>query len=114
MYPWVLGTLGFPSISQGRGARGGHTDLPHLGEVIVTVTLSGDGAYVSGEDGQPCSVPADKVQALDTTGAGDTFAGAVLSGLIAGDSLSNATVRAHELARTVVSRFGARLSSGEM
>ena len=78
------------------------------------MTLSGDGAYVSGEDGQPCFVPADKVQALDTTGAGDTFAGAVLSGLIAGESLSNATVRAHELARTVVSRFGARLSSGEM
>ena len=78
------------------------------------MTLSGDGAYVSGEDGKPCFVAADKVQALDTTGAGDTFAGAVLSGLIAGESLSNATVKGHELARTVVSRFGARLSSNEM
>lgn len=78
------------------------------------MTLSGDGAYVSGEDGKPCFVAADKVQALDTTGAGDTFAGAVLSGLIAGESLSNATVKGHELARTVVSRFGARISSGEI
>jgi sugar/nucleoside kinase (ribokinase family) len=42
------------------------------------MTLSGDGASVSGSDGAPVFVAAEKVQALDTTGAGDTFAGGVL------------------------------------
>ena len=78
------------------------------------MTLSGDGAYVSGEDETPCFVSADKVQALDTTGAGDTFAGAVLSGLIGGESLPTATSKGHDLARTVVSRFGARLLPSDL
>ena len=78
------------------------------------MTLSGDGAIVSGSTGEPVFVPADKVQALDTTGAGDTFAGGVLYGLARGARLEDATAHAHLLAKRVVSRFGARLNRQEV
>jgi sugar/nucleoside kinase (ribokinase family) len=78
------------------------------------MTLSGDGAIVSGSTGKPIFVPAEKVEALDTTGAGDTFAGGVLYGLARGATLEDATARAHRLAKRVVSRFGARLDLQEV
>ena len=78
------------------------------------MTLSGDGAIVTGVDGTPTFVAAEKVQALDTTGAGDTFAGAVLFDLSRGATLEAATARAHQLAKQVVSRFGARLDRQEV
>lgn len=78
------------------------------------MTLSGDGAIVSGSDGAPVFVAAEKVQALDTTGAGDTFAGGVLYDLARGATLEAATARAHRLAQQVVSRFGARLDHQEV
>ena len=78
------------------------------------MTLSGDGAIVTGIDGTPTFVAAEKVQALDTTGAGDTFAGAVLFDLSRGATLEAATARAHQLAKQVVSRFGARLDRQEV
>lgn len=87
-----------------------------LGDYAATfaMTLSGDGAIVSGHNGEPVFVPAEKVQALDTTGAGDTFAGGVLYGLSRGATLAEATARAHQLAKRVVSRFGARLDHQEV
>ena len=78
------------------------------------MTLSGDGAIVSGSSGDAVFVPAEKVQALDTTGAGDTFAGGVLFGLARGETLEDATAQAHLLAKRVVSRFGARLDHQEV
>ena len=78
------------------------------------MTLSGDGAIVSGSDGAPVFVAAEKVQALDTNGAGDTFAGGVLYDLARGATLEAATARAHRLAQQVVSRFGARLDHQEV
>ena len=78
------------------------------------MTLSGDGAIVSGSSGEAVFVPAEKVQALDTTGAGDTFAGGVLFGLARGETLEDATAHAHLLAKRVVSRFGARLDQQEV
>ena len=78
------------------------------------MTLSGDGAIVSGSTGEPVFVPAEMVQALDTTGAGDTFAGGVLYGLTRGATLEDATAQAHLLAKRVVSRFGARLDHQEV
>jgi sugar/nucleoside kinase (ribokinase family) len=87
-----------------------------LGEYAASfaMTLSGDGAIVSGSTGEPVFVPAEMAQALDTTGAGDTFAGGVLYGLTRGATLEDATAQAHLLAKRVVSRFGARLDHQEV
>ncbi|MFE3445493.1 ribokinase [Nocardia sp. NPDC059180] len=46
--------------------------VPH-----VVVTLGGDGARYRGPDGQELSVPGTAVEVVDTTGAGDTFTGAL-------------------------------------
>ncbi len=51
-----------------------------LGPALVVVTLGADGALVVGRSAT-VTVPAPKVEVADTVGAGDTFAGALLSGL---------------------------------
>lgn len=48
-----------------------------LGVKIVLVTLGGDGCLIS-QNGKSTRVPAYKIKAIDTTGAGDSFIGAVL------------------------------------
>lgn len=48
-----------------------------LGVKIVLVTLGGDGCLIS-HNGQCTRVPAYKINAIDTTGAGDSFIGAIL------------------------------------
>lgn len=51
--------------------------LHRLGTQIITVTLGGDGTYVS-TAGTKTIVPSIKVKAVDTTGAGDAFIGCLL------------------------------------
>lgn len=48
-----------------------------LGVKIVLVTLGGDGCLVS-QNGKQYVVPAYEINAVDTTGAGDSFIGAIL------------------------------------
>jgi len=48
-----------------------------FGVKIVLVTLGGDGCLIS-QNGQSMRVPAYKIKAIDTTGAGDSFIGAIL------------------------------------
>ena len=80
----------------------------------IAMTLSGDGALVTAEADGTELIPGARVQPVDTTGAGDTFAGGVLYGLSQGQTLAEATALAHRLASQVVSRFGARLSADEI
>jgi ribokinase len=73
----------------------------------VVVTLGPHGAIVV-RDGEIEHVPAPSVEAVDTTGAGDTFAGALAAELSAGKSLLESVRTAVEAASLSVTIPGAR------
>ena len=73
----------------------------------VVVTLGPQGALVV-EEGVAKHVPAPLVEAVDTTGAGDTFAGALAAELAAGSTLIDAVRFAVRAASISVSKPGAR------
>ncbi len=54
-----------------------------------------------------------RVKAVDTTGAGDAFAGAFLHGLTSGRSFADSGRLASRMAGEVVSRFGPRLDAAD-
>jgi sugar/nucleoside kinase (ribokinase family) len=59
-------------------------------------------------------VPAAKVRAIDTNGAGDMFAGAFLYGVTLGYSHAQSAWLANRAAGKVVSQYGNRLTQSEM
>nr|WP_223190686.1 carbohydrate kinase [Streptomyces sp. TRM68416] len=67
-------------------------DAPHewlaAGPSAVVVTHGGDGLTVLTRDGAEYSVPGEKVDVVDTIGAGDTVNAALLHGLTAQNALS--------------------------
>jgi len=72
------------------------------------ITLGKDGALVY-DGSQYLNIPATPVQAVDTNGAGDMFAGAFLYGLTHGYSYEQAGVLATRAAARLVTQFGPRL-----
>ncbi|TVZ99187.1 carbohydrate kinase [Streptomyces sp. BK340] len=58
------------------------------GPAAVVVTRGGDGLTVHTRDGAEYSVPGEKVEVVDTIGAGDTVNAALLHGLSAQEALS--------------------------
>lgn len=85
---------------------GGVQHLLDLGVRTVVVTLGADGARVH-EDGLVRRVEPHRVQAIDTTGAGDTFCGALCARLAAGDGLEDALGYASVAAALSTTRHGA-------
>jgi ribokinase len=72
-----VGVLAFPGAGNG--------DLHALGSGEIILTLGADGAvYYNGSD--YVSAPAFRVNAVDTTGAGDTFTGYCLYELLSGSA----------------------------
>ena len=66
-------------------------------------------------DGQDLTTAAGvPTNAVDTTGAGDIFAGAFLHCLCRGHGFSEANELANKFASKLVSRFGARLTQEEV
>lgn len=75
---------------------------------ITVVTRSEKGAVVIG-GGQHHEVPGQKVaRVVDTTGAGDLFAGGFMAGLVQGRSLPDCANMGCIAAAEVISHFGAR------
>ena len=73
----------------------------------VVLTLGSDGAIVVDDDGSPTHVAAERVDTVrDTTGAGDSFNGALARGLAAGDSLQDAVGLAMRAGAFTVQRIG--------
>lgn len=80
----------------------------HTGARSVVVTLGGAGADVADRHGST-RVPAPEVQVVDTTGAGDVFAGALAARLAGpGSTLMGAAAAALAAASESVTRLGAR------
>lgn len=74
----------------------------------VILTLGAKGSIAM--DGYEYSyIPAKKVgRVLDSTGAGDAFAAGFLAGKVKGKTLKNCCKLGHEVAATVIQRYGAR------
>jgi ribokinase len=80
--------------------------LPMAKDKIICVTLGKRGvlALVGGE---PTLIPGRSVKAVDTTGAGDCFVGAVAAQLAAGKPILDALAYANAAASICVQRMGA-------
>jgi ribokinase len=76
----------------------------------VIITLGSKGAFVVTRT-EKVSVPAFKVEAVDTTAAGDTFCGAFAVALVEGKSLKEALQFASAAAAISVTRIGAQPSA---
>lgn len=83
----------------------------------VVMTLGAAGCVVlegvgtaAGEVAEPVRVPAARVRAVDTTGAGDAFIGALAARLVDGDGLIAAARHASRVAAFAVTGAGAQTS----
>jgi ribokinase len=81
--------------------------LSELGPTTVVVTLGAAGAAVA-HGGQTASFPAPSVEVVDTTGAGDAFAGVLATYLAKGRSLTDAFTLANAAAALATTAFGAQ------
>lgn len=80
---------------------------------MVCLTRGPDGSEVITAD-QFWHVPAEKVKAIDTNGAGDMFAGAFLYAISRGYSPDQAANLGNHTAAAVVSQHGNRLTLGQL
>ncbi|MFE1173643.1 ribokinase [Streptomyces sp. NPDC058773] len=83
--------------------------LRDQGARSVVVTLGGDGALVLDAAGAQ-HVPGVRVEAVDTTGAGDAFTGALATRLARGDALPEAARFAVRVGAAAVTKPGAQPS----
>ncbi|MER8423505.1 ribokinase [Mesorhizobium sp. M0923] len=81
--------------------------LAARGAGIVVITLGGEGCLVLGPDQtEPLRLPAPRVEALDTSGAGDVFCGCLAGGLARGMPVTSALELALAAAAIAVTRPG--------
>jgi ribokinase len=83
--------------------------LHDYGIATVLITLGAKGVWLS-EQGNGEIIPGFRVQAQDTTAAGDTFNGALVTAQLDGQSLRDAICFAHAAAAISVTRSGAQPS----
>ena len=80
-----------------------------MGISDVMITLGSQGVYCSNAKQQQL-IPGFRVEAVDTTAAGDTFNGALLAAELAGADFNAAVRFAHGAAALSVTKFGAQSS----
>lgn len=87
----------------------GAEKLMELGVKKLIVTLGSKGSLlIDGE--KRVKVPAFKVEAVDTTAAGDTFLGTLAVGLAEGEEIETAMIRASAASALAVTKAGAQVS----
>lgn len=84
--------------------------LRALGAGAVVITLGGAGSFGVDVDGSELRAPAVPARVVDTTGAGDTFIGALAAGRVRGLALEAAMRWGARAAALTVSRLGAQQS----
>lgn len=84
--------------------------LRDLGAGSVVITLGSSGSFAVGANGATVRVPAASAEVVDTTGAGDTFIGALVAGRAKGLSLEESMRWGAAAAAVTVSRLGAQQS----
>ena len=80
-----------------------------LGAKSVVLTLGGKGSIMKNES-EYHVIPAFKVKSIDSTGAGDTFCGALAAGLNKGRSWKDSLIFASAASAICVTRMGAQPS----
>ncbi len=81
--------------------------LKEKGVKNVIITMGSKGAFFLNEEGNGL-IPGEKVKAVDTTGAGDTFNGALIIALSEGLDLPQAIKFANKAAAISVTKMGAQ------
>jgi len=97
------------TVTDNDSAQEAANALHHKGIEIVMITLGAKGVWLS-QNGRGELIPGFKVDATDTTAAGDTFNGALVTGLLEDLPLESAIKFAHAAAAISVTRFGAQTS----
>lgn len=97
------------TVSDDASAQLAADALHGKGIEIVMITLGAKGVWLS-QNGRGTLIPGFRVQATDTTAAGDTFNGALVTGLLEEMPLESAIKFAHAAAAISVTRFGAQTS----
>lgn len=96
--------------SMGDDIAKGARELKNRGVRDVMVTLGDKGVYIDSEECGACLVPGHKVNAVDTTAAGDTFTSALAIMLAQGKNIKEAAEFANYVSSIVVTRKGAQSS----
>jgi ribokinase len=96
-------------VSDWASAKTALDNISEKGVDIVVMTLGEKGAFIK-EGNQYYEVAAEKVEAVDTTAAGDTFNGALCVGLSEGMSIVDAVKLACKASAITVTRMGAQVS----
>ena len=96
-------------VSDEASAAEAATRFHQMGIADVMLTLGSQGVYCSNGQ-QQALIPGFRVEAVDTTAAGDTFNGALLAAELAGADFKAAVRFAHGAAALSVTRFGAQSS----
>lgn len=78
----------------------------HIGQMIITLGKQGCRYYDGSNPSQ--AYPSERRTAIDTTGAGDTFLGALVAALSQGEAISNAIRYANAASGIEVTRHGAQ------
>lgn len=91
-------------------AEAAATIFQQKGVKNVIITMGAAGAYVKSAEFTEM-IPGNKVQAIDSTAAGDVFNGALAVALAEGKNLGDAVFFANKAASISVTRFGAQASA---
>ncbi|MDR0697713.1 MAG: ribokinase [Tannerella sp.] len=96
-------------VTDWKSAKTASDIISAKGVDLVVITLGSKGAFIK-EGNQYYEIDAEKVEAVDTTAAGDTFCGTLCVGLSEGMNIVDAVKMACKASAITVTRMGAQAS----
>ena len=96
-------------VSDIESAKNATDIISQKGIETVIITMGDYGAFIKTKE-EYISVPTQKVNAIDTTAAGDTFCGALVVALSEGKDIIDAVKFANKCSGITVTRLGAQSS----